>query len=77
MHPSKVLLHVLGWKHVNVLDSHRLEDVFLEVVVEAHPGCAFDELASPMLRVSLTLVNSILELTSRCLPRTPTFRLVG
>lgn len=48
MHPSKVLLHVLGWKHVNVLDPNRLEDVFLEVVVEAHTGCAFDKLAGPV-----------------------------
>ena len=39
---------MLGWEHVNVLDPNRLEDVFLEVVVEAHTGCAFDKLASPL-----------------------------
>jgi hypothetical protein len=47
MHPSEVFLHVIGWEHVDIFESHRLEDILLEVVIEAHTGCAFHELTGP------------------------------
>ena len=48
IHECQVLQHVVGRKHVDVLDSHRLENMLLEVVVQRHSRNARDQFANPV-----------------------------
>jgi hypothetical protein len=48
MHICQILLHALGREHVDVLETHWLEDVFLEVVIQPQPADALDKHPSPV-----------------------------
>ena len=48
MHPRQVLLHLLCGKHVDVLDTHWLKDVFLKVVIQPESANSLDKLAGPV-----------------------------
>jgi hypothetical protein len=48
MHVCQILLHALCRKHVDVLQTHRLEDVFLEVVIQPQSAGPFNKLSSPI-----------------------------
>ena len=48
MHICQILLHALGREHVDVLETHWLEDVFLEVVIQPQPTDALDKHSSPV-----------------------------
>ena len=48
MHICQFLLHALGREHVDVFETHWLEDVFLEVVIQPQPADALDKHSSPV-----------------------------
>jgi hypothetical protein len=48
VHICEILLHLLRGKHVDVLQTHWLEDVFLEVVIQFQSADALNELSGPV-----------------------------
>ena len=48
MHVGEVVLHILRRKHADIGDAKRLEDMFLEVIVETHAGYAFYDRTCPV-----------------------------
>lgn len=48
MHICQILLHALGREHVDFRETHWLEDVFLEVVIQPQPADALDKHSSPV-----------------------------
>jgi hypothetical protein len=48
MHICQILLHAFGREHIDVLETHWLEDVFLEVVIQPQPADALDKHPSPV-----------------------------
>jgi hypothetical protein len=47
VHIRQVLLHVVRWEEVNILDTHWLKDVLLEVVIETQSSDALNKYSSP------------------------------
>lgn len=48
VHTGEIMFHLLGGKHVDVLEAERLEYVFLKVVVQRHSRYSFNHSASPV-----------------------------
>jgi hypothetical protein len=48
MHVDKVIFHLAGGKHGDVVEAQGLENVFVEVFVEGHVGDALDHFTSPI-----------------------------
>jgi hypothetical protein len=48
MHICQILLHALGREHIDILETHWLEDVLLEVIIQPQPANALDKHPSPV-----------------------------